>query len=204
MHRFILLFISIISLAHTSSFAEEAWSLEKDKDGIKVWTRKTPNSSLKEYKAVTVVQSSMDKILSTIKNYKTYEKWMYKVDAGSVKLVKKTSDNDFIVRMTISAPFIKSRESVTHYVVSAPDAKGVVTISMNAEPNALPANSDYVRISKMNGYFKLVPQPNGKIEITHQAASSPGGSIPDSMANLGVVDAPFTILTKLKSIILGS
>jgi len=193
-----LLFIII---SYTSFSAEPVWKLEKDKDGIKVWTRKQISSNLKEYKAIATIQTSVDKLVSFLKNYKMFDKWMYKADEGSVKLVKKVNDNDFYIRMTLSAPLIKSRESITHFIFNTPDTKGAVIITLETTPDLLPLNPDYVRVPKMKGFWKLTPLENGKVEIYHQAPIVAGGSLPDAMANLGAVDAPFGMLSNLKSML---
>ena len=195
----ILALLCLISF--TTFAAEPIWKLEKDKDGIKVWTRKQANSNLKEYKGIMVIPTSIDKLVTFFKNYKLFEKWMYKADEGSVKLIKKVSDNDYYIRMTLSAPLIKSRESITHYVINAPDAKGIVYVNLETFPDMIPLNDSYVRVPKMKGYWKFVPLENGKIEITHQAPIVAGGSLPDAMANLGAVDAPFGMLSNLKMLI---
>jgi len=191
----------VICISYFNISAQTNWKLEKDKDGIKVWTRKQASSNLKEYKGTLILNLSIDKLISFFKNYKLYEKWMYKTDAGSFKLLKKYNDNDFVVRVTISAPFIKTRESITHFTINQPDNKGAVLINLVTVPDFIPLDEKYVRIPKMNGYWKLVPMENGKVEITHLASVNAGGTIPDALANLGAVDAPFSMLQKIKELV---
>jgi len=191
----------VICLSYINLSAQTNWKLEKDKNGIKVWTRKQVNSNLKEYKANLVLNTSIDKLISFFRNYKLYENWMYKTDVGSLKLLKKYSDDEFVIRLTMSAPFIKTRESITHFTINQPDNKGVVLIDLVTVPDFIPVNEKYVRIPKMNGYWKLVPIEGGKIEITHVASVNAGGNIPNGFVNLSAVDAPFSMLQKLKELI---
>ena len=65
----------------------------------------------------------------------------------------------------------------------------------------IPKNNNYVRIPKMSGYWKLSPLEDGTIELTHQATVTAGGSLPDIMANLGAVDAPFGMLSSIRSLL---
>ena len=190
-----------IFLSYSTIFAQGNWKLEKDKDGIKVWTRKQANSNLKEYKGVMVIQSNMDKLVTFFKNYKLFEKWMFKTDPGSFKLLKKISDNEFVIRLTMSAPFIKTRESITHLTINQPDNKGEVLINLVTVPDFIPLDNNYVRIPKMNGYWKLVPLENEKIEITNVASANAGGSIPDGLVNMSAVDAPYSMMQKIKGFI---
>ncbi len=180
------------------SFAESPWVLEKEKNGIKVWTRKPDNATLKEYKAITTMQISVDKLVAFFRDYKNYDQWMYKVEPGSVKLIKRNNENDFFIRMVVSAPLIKGRESITRFIFNKPDSKGAVLITLDAAPDLLPLNDLYVRIPKMKAYWKFTPLANGTTEITQQALSSIGGNFPESIANLGIVDAPYTMMIRLK------
>lgn len=196
----IILAFFCISISVTA-FSQTNWKLEKDKNGIKVWTRKQANSNLKEYKGEAILNVSMDKLISFFKNYKNYEKWMYKADEGSFRLLKKVDDDEFYIRLTMSAPFIKTRESVTHFKINPQDSKGNVLISLETAPDFIPKNDNYIRIPKMSGYWKFSPLGNGTIEITHQATVAAGGSLPDVMANLGAVDAPYGMLSSIKSML---
>lgn len=199
--RKIIFTLLCISLSYSATFAQGNWKLEKDKDGIKVWTRKQANSNLKEYKGVMIIHSNMDKLVTFFKNYKLFEKWMFKTDPGSFKLLKKISDNEFVIRLTMSAPFIKTRESITHLTINQPDDKGEVLINLVTVPDFIPLDKNYVRIPKMTGYWKLVPLENGKIEITNVASANAGGSIPDGLVNMSAVDAPYSMLQKIKGFV---
>lgn len=200
MTRFFL-FITILITGLNSLRAEEQWHLEKDKNGIKIWTRKTPNSNLKEYKAISTFNVSCDKITGLFRKVSSYEKWSYKVEPGSVKIIKKISDNDFYLYNVIAAPLIKKRDVISHVRINSPDANGVILINMDAASDLVAEKEDCVRIKKMKAFFKITPLGNNKIQLEHQANSSPGGNIPDFMTNMGAVDAPFYMFEKIKELL---
>lgn len=200
MTRFFL-FITILITGLNSLRAEEQWRLEKDKNGIKIWTRKTPNSNLKEYKAISTFNVSSDKITGLFRKVSSYEKWSYKVEPGSVKIIKKISDNDFYLYNVIAAPLIKKRDVISHVRINSPDANGVILINMDAASDLVAEKEDCVRIKKMKAFFKITPLGNNKIQLEHQANSSPGGNIPDFMTNMGVIDAPFYMFEKIKELL---
>jgi hypothetical protein len=197
----LLTLVSLLSFFYSIASAEESWKLEKNKDGIKVWTRKTPNSALKEYKVSTVLNTTPEKLVSFFKNVKDFDKWNFKAEEGSTKIIKKVSDNDFYTYMVIAAPLIKKREAISHMVFKEPDANGVILINFEGAPNVIPPNQNYIRIPSMKAYFKIVPLGNGKVELIHQAISSPGGTIPDVLVNMGAVDAPFYMFSKIKELL---
>lgn len=197
----LFLFIYIILVSLNSIKAEEQWRLEKDKGGIKIWTRKTPNSNLKEFKAISTFNVSSDKITSLFRKVTSYEKWSYKVEPGSVKIIKKISENDFYLYNVISAPLIKKRDIISHVRINSPDANGVILINMDAASDLMAEKEDCVRIKKMKAFFKITPLGNNKVQLEHQANSSPGGNIPDFMTNMEAVDAPFYMFEKIKELL---
>ena len=200
MKNSLLFFFCLLMVYTQHSFADEPWTLEKNKDGIMIWNRKTANSNLKEFKVSTILQTTPEKMLSFLKNTSNYDKWMYKIDAGSVKVIKRNNDNDYFTYMTVSAPFIKSREAITHMIFNAQNNKGEILITLDGTPDLLPKNDKYVRIPMMKAYFKIIPLGEGKIELVHQALSAPGGSIPDALANLTSVDCPYSMFSKIKQL----
>lgn len=197
---YFMLFAATMMLS-LNSIADEGWKLEKDKNGIKIWNRKSPGSNLKEFKVSTILEISPEKLVAFLKNTSIYDKWMYKIDAGSVKVVKRNNDNDYFTYMTVTAPFIKTREAITHMTFYPKDSNGNILITLDGAPNLLPLDDKYVRIPMMKAYFKIVPLGDGRVELIHQALSAPGGAIPDALANLTAVDCPYYMFTKIKSML---
>lgn len=198
MKRILFIVNVFLMFLDQTAIAEETWKLEKNKNEIKVWTRKPVNSSLKEFKSITSVNSALDKVVSYFRNYKSFDKWMYRVIPGSVKQLKLNNENDFYIQVLMSAPLIKTREIITRYLFSKPDEKGAITITVENAFNILPENDDYVRVKKITAIWKFTPLANNKTEIYHQAITDPGGSIPTAFINMAIADAPFTMLSKLK------
>ncbi|MCB0507166.1 MAG: hypothetical protein R2739_06950 [Chitinophagales bacterium] len=199
MNKIVAVITLLIMMGQT--FAENNWKLEKNENGIKIWNRKKENSALKEFKAIMILNTTPENLINFFKNTTLYDKWMYKVDDGSVKVIKRINSDDYYTYMTISAPLIKTRETITHMVFHSKDDEGNTTITLDGAPTLLPKNNNYVRINDTKGYFKIIPIGNGKVELVHQAWASPGGSIPDFLANISSVDCPYYMFTKIKSLL---
>lgn len=197
----IISFIAALTL-FTSLFAQDSWDLEKDKDGIRIYNRKVEGSKLKEFKGVVSVKASVQEAVSYFTDIQQHEKFMYKCKKGSVKVVKKSSASDFYTYMVIETPWpATNRDVVSRYQIGKPDKQGAVLIQLEGAAELVPEVDGLVRVPKMKGYWKFTPQPNGMIEIVHQAYSSPGGSVPEGMANAASVDAPYSMLLKLKELL---
>ena len=192
------LFLSV--LFGTQAWSQTEWKQEKNEKGITIYTRKMADSKLKEYKGTVIMTTTVSKLLGIFKDITKHDKFIYKAKSGSVKMTKKISDNDFYTYMIISVPLVSDRDVVTHYKIGTPDAKGAVTIELEGAADLVPKVDGLVRVPKMKGYWKFEPIDGGKVKVTHQAYSSPGGNVPESMANTSAVEAPFTMLEKLMTL----
>ncbi len=203
MKNFFLAFFSIITL-HLSyaSAQQDNWKLELNKNDVKIWTRKLENSNLKECKMLATMNTSVDKLLGIFTNHKLYEKFMYKTKPGSVKLVKKVSEDDFYVYMVATAPLVKDRDIVIHFTIDRNQPNGSIVMNMDANSwNLVEKQESCVRITKMKGMYKFTPTKDGKVEIFHQSYSYPGGGIPESLANFVVTDAPYSLVQKIRDLL---
>jgi hypothetical protein len=190
----------LLLILNSLVFAEDNWKLEKNKNGIKVWTQKPENSTLKEFKSNVVVDAGIEKVVAYFKNYKQYDNWMYRLEKGTTKELKKLSDNEFYILTVMSAPFIKNRDIVTKYCILPADEKGVILLKVDNACDFIPEDEKCVRIKKINAIWKFTPIAKNKTEIYHQALTDPGGSIPKAFVNMAIADAPFTMLSKLKEL----
>jgi hypothetical protein len=202
MMRLALLYSMTFLLSLGMVFAQEEWTKEKEKDGIVIYNRRMPDSKLKEFKGSVRVKTSVEKAVAMFSDPSQHDKFMYKCKEGSVEVVKKESAGSFYTYMVIVTPWpATSRDVITHYKINKPDRTGTVLIELNGVADFLPEKKGLVRVPKMKGYWRISPINTGLVEITHQAYSSPGGNVPESMANSASVDAPFSMLANLRSLL---
>ncbi|MCO5247804.1 MAG: START domain-containing protein [Chitinophagales bacterium] len=181
--------------------AQNTWTLEKDKDGIQIFNRKMDGTKLKEYKGVMKIKASVDDVVKVLTNYKMHDRFIYKAKQGSVELLKKNR-NEFYTYMIISTPWpAANRDIVTRYYLKPKSKDGSVIIEVSSVEGMKPVQSKIVRVEDMKGYWKIQDLSNGYVEVTHQAYSKPGGSVPEGMANSASVSAPFDMLNDLRKIL---
>jgi hypothetical protein len=200
MKTFYTTLFSFLAFA-TISMAQTQWELVKNKDGIKVFNRRIEGSKLKEFKGNVIIKATVNDVVKVLSNPGNHDKFMYKAKKGSVEIVKKDSNGDFYTYMIIETPWPASnRDLVTKYHKEAPDKDGTIIINVSAVNNMKPEIRGNVRVESMKGYWKVTPLANNMVEVTHQAYSSPGGNVPDGLANSASVDAPFQMLESLRKL----
>ncbi len=188
-----LIIIAIASFAFTTSGGD--WTLKKDKDGIKIYTRSVADSQLKEYKAITLVKTDINSAKTLILDFASYPEWQH--NCSTAKLVKKSSDHELYSYVITDAPWpVSDREVVVRTDIS--EQNGVITMKMTAIDDLVGKSKSMVRIPAMTGFWQLTDKGNGTVEIMQQVHADPGGSIPDWLANSAVVDTPFKTLLNMK------
>ncbi len=182
------------------SRADEAWTLAKDADGIRVYTRSVANSHLREFKAEVEIPTNLERVMQVLKDANSFRRWMPDVVRSDLLF---SSDKEQYHYVENAAPWpVSNRDGVYHYTFPrAEDADPAVTIvRVEAAPDYSPRRDGRVRISKCDGYWRIAPKGN-VVEVTYQIHADPGGSIPSWLANATVVDTPFNTLKNLRGYI---
>lgn len=165
----------------------DGWVLEREKKGIKIFTKKGKWGKLRDSKAIMVVSAKPEEMLKLLSDFDNYPNWMPK--CKKAKVIARLSANEFIGQIVFNAPWpVADRDCVVRVKINR-EPNGVITMSQTSEPKYIKEEEGVVRIQQMVGVWKLVPKGNGT-EVTNEYASNPGGSIPDWLINTQSVDAP--------------
>ncbi|MCZ2394024.1 MAG: START domain-containing protein [Chitinophagales bacterium] len=192
--------LSCLSLLNVV-FAQGNWDLVKEKNGIKIYNRKIEGSKLKEFKGSVQFKAKVEDVLKVLTDYKKQDLFIYKAKKGSIELLKTEGANNLYTYMVIETPWPASnRDVVTLYHIEPIAKNGSVTIKVSAVNDLKPEVKGIVRVDKMKGFWKITPLGNGWVEVEHQAYSSPGGNVPDALANSASVDAPYSMLENLRKL----
>lgn len=195
----VLLLIPLFSLLAEGTAANE-FTLEKDKNGVKVYTRKVEGSSLKEFKGVTAIKTSLMSLVALMDDTDSYTKWLHNVTEA--KLLKAMNLKERVSYTVIHAPWpVSDRDAVTYSKISQHPKTKAVTIYLEGQASGYPAQSGKVRVPKLKGFWQFIPSSSGWVTVVYQVHSEPGGSIPDALANSTVVDLPYNTLLKMQAIV---
>ncbi|HEX7864737.1 MAG TPA: START domain-containing protein [Variovorax sp.] len=184
-------------LASQASLAQGAWSLAKEADGIKVYVRDVPDSSLREFRGEVELKTGADRVVQALKDAGSFRKWMPDVVVSD--LLKSTGTEQYHY-LENKAPWpVSPRDGVYHFTYSRSGdaAAEVTTVKVEAVPDYVPQREGKVRVPKADGQWKLVPTAGG-VSVSYQIHASPGGAIPEWLANRAAVDTPFDTLKGLR------
>ena len=198
------LFSIAIGLLFLTGFTGNAslsdWLLRKDKEGIKIYTREVTNTNVKEVKTVLIINASISKITDAIIDVENYSNWMKNI--LNPKILDKVNENEYYLYYEMEAPWpTDNRDIINHTVISHNPVNNTTTISATAIPDYIKEKEDVVRITLSEGSWELKQLSENKVEITHSLLASPGGSVPEWIINMFIVNHPFDTHRNLKKML---
>jgi hypothetical protein len=180
----------LVPLAHADD-----WKQAKNEDGIKVDLSEVAGSDYKAYRGVTLIKAPLAKVRALQEDVAGACAWIH--ECKSQKLLKTEGDQTWTYTQFNTPWPVTPRDSILH-VTTTQDADGSLTRKLEGVPKYLPEEKGFVRVAKVEGFWKLQPKGNDT-EVIYQVHTEPGGSVPSMVANKFVVDAPFNTLKALKA-----
>lgn len=186
----------IILLIGFNSFSQNPWVLKKDAKAIKIYTRPLANIPFDEYKAVTTVETSIDKVLKELLEAPEY----YENCPSEISyLVKSINPNQHLFYVHKSFPWpIKDRDILTLLTVEKLSDKKI-KLYLESAPNEIPEKNKTIRIKNLMGYW-LLEEKNNKTMVTQQLYLNPEGSLPPFIVNTLLVKGPYKTFSALQEL----
>ena len=187
----------IIILAILSFFDganAQAWVKEKEKEGITVYSKTSSQYRMKASKAEMVVSASVDKVVNTVFDVKSYLIWM--PDCAKIEILKTISSNEIIYYGLHSTPWPAASRDLVINLKKVPIDGGYKVIMTN-KSNYIEVKEDAVRVPIYFGEWKIIKTTAGtRVSIEYQ--TDPGGSVPDWMIQGAATKTPFDLFEAMK------
>lgn len=190
------LFVPNDLILHDPSTPE--WVLEKEANGITVYTRTTVGANIKEFKAIMTTTQTMNTLEDLIEKVEDYPNWQENVTTS--KLLKQLNPNEQYMHATTNIPWpIKDRDIVMHSKKTI-QPNGIVTYTLKSKTEYLEKSDAFIRITDAKGFWEFAPKNEREIQITYQFYGDPAGNLPDWIINLFIVSGPYTTLMNIKNL----
>ena len=192
-----VLLLSVLVLIFFEAFSQASWKLDKNQDGIRVYTKAKKDSEFKAFKAIVLVDASVDEIIELLKNADRYTEWY-----GYTKTSKLLNHENGVQYNYVETMFpwpYKNRDMVYRMSMNAGYPEEV-KISLVGIPDYIPEKKGIVRMKKAKGYISL-QSLNDKTQVTYEFHSEPGDNVPKWLANNSIAELPFKTLFGLREIL---
>lgn len=179
----ILSIICLVPELAKSTETTDDWKLATERNGVTIYTRPHPGSSLKEFKATGEIAASTRAIAEVIEDVDAYPNFMpYVAECRSLK----RENNSLLSYQRISPKVCRDRDLVVRtYITSQSTSAGLVYSNRWESANeSTPAKKPgVIRVEKCQGSWLLEPITPDRTRATYSAYSDMGGLIPPFIAN---------------------
>lgn len=191
----LLLFVVLVG-GVTQAFAAD-WELNRDAEGIKVFTRPVADSGIKEFKGIAEIESPAEDIVSFIRDSDHFKDWFPSTPESKLLDRKGAVSYQYSV---MDAPWpVSDRDNVLRSVLERDATSGAIQINVTAAPDFYPEQPDRVRVQKARGFWRIEPLETNRSRVTFSMHLEPGGGVPEWLSNTRVVETPYEALTNLRA-----
>ncbi len=184
------------------AYCQNDWKLEKQKNGISVFTKNIDTSKFKTIKVDAVLSGKLNKLDSIMRDVKNHKQWIY--NTKNAYPVKYISNNEIIYyeETTIPWPF-KNRDVVIDMKLYMDTIRHTLTINSHNVDHVLPAKEDIVRVPFLSLDWNIEELDKNRLHIQYYFTADPGGSLSPWLVNLFAVTGPYDTFSNLAKLLEG-
>jgi hypothetical protein len=195
--RSAIFLVFILTLVCTCGVNGQAWNFAKEKDGIKIYTRKEAGSSLKSFKGVMDLNAPVEQVYNLIGNVKNVDWWDKNLREIRILSFEKEKHSQYYLVYDSPWP-VTDRDLCVDATITTDPVTGVRTITAVPLLNVVPEKPECVRITKYWQQWIVEPKPNGLVHIVLEGHVDPGGDVPDWIYNMVITGTPLKVMHGIK------
>src|SRR5689334_7415681 len=154
--KWILLIASIFAAAPVTAAGEpEKWDFVDKDDDIYVWKHEVPGHDVPDFRGQTVINASIDEILTQMLDWKKHTEWMFACVEST--LLRQKDGDHMTMYNRIGAPWpVWDRDVIAYIQIErAPDGKYIKVSFENIRSDLRPVPKRVVRLPRLVGFYKL-------------------------------------------------
>jgi hypothetical protein len=181
--------------------AEEPWTLAKEAEGIKVFTRSVPGSAANEFKGIAEIDAPIEVIVEVFKDIPSFTQWYG--FCKEIKLLKHDTENHRVMYFVLKTMGpVKDRDLVMEAFDKFDKQAGKNTIAIKAlKEELVPIQDKYVRMTDLNATYSMDRIDQDKTHVVYTVKADPAGYIPAFISNIIQKDQPFLTLKGLREMV---
>lgn len=195
----VLAVIGVVSHLIWNASGSGRWELAMDKNGVKVWTLKTPGSNLIMVKGRVVIESKLAGMVKLLEDLEScVDADCY--DANVIEPIE-TLPGHYAAFITFKfdIPGFSTREYVLFQRHYQDPVSKKLDIHLISAPNKVPRDECCVRVTHLHNTWRIVPLENGKLDIEFVQDTDIGG-MPYLLANLALTYGTYEVLKSMQDL----
>lgn len=171
------------------------WELEKEGEGIQIYTRLNEGSPIKEFKAITTTTQSMETLVTIIDDVEKYPEWQENVSTATI--LKKVDSLSQYIHYSTEMPWPIDNRDIVVLLTKSVSNTGTVNYVHISKPDYVKEKENHIRIKVAKGSWTFTPLKDNKVKVVYQFFGDPGGHLPDWLINTFIVNGPYGTLKNL-------
>ena len=192
-----VILITVFYLIAGNNLYAQSWDFIKEKNGIKVYTRKVANSPLKSFKGEVIFKGNAEKIILFIGNARNTDWWDKNISLVKVLAFEENKFIRYYIVYAVPWP-ISSRDLIVEAIISTDPVTGDRTVISKAVANVIPEKPGLVRIKNYTQKWTVQTLDKGFVRVTLEGFVDPGGYIPSWLYNPFITDTPLNVMLALR------
>lgn len=190
-------FTFLVMLAAQSP-AAESWRLDRDDEGIKVYTRDVEDSRYRAFRGVVDLETSLPGAVGLLDNTAACEQWLHLCQES--RLLEEVDWSERFIYQVSDLPFPASTRDAIFRASIAQQPNGDIHIDLASRPDFIP-ETRYVRIHDSHGQYLLQKLDDDTTRLTWTMYIDPAGSLPAFLVNRLLTDIPFQSLRNFRELV---
>lgn len=191
-------------LSVLSGFAQtddSGWTLEREADGIQVFSRPQQGpSQVNEAKGVLRISGNIDSAFKVLSDWPTFSKTDPIVI--QTEILNRINPNEYYIWDQVRMPMFVSDRDIVSKVTLSRTSKGSYMIATKAYPTYIPEKPKMVRIQEIEIVIYLQPLDNTSFELQFKVKiGDPQSGLALSASNKGVIESTFERMKRVRDLV---
>jgi hypothetical protein len=177
--------------------AAQSWNFIKEKDGIKIYTKKETGKSLKSFRGVADINAPVEKVFAMMEDINNTDWWDKNLSQIKVLLYEKYERARYYLVYDLPRPII-DRDLCVDVTITINPVTGERKITAVSLDGVIPERNDMVRIKDYKQTWVVIPAGNGMTHVELEGFIDPAGNIPDWISNILIIDSPYKAINGVR------
>jgi hypothetical protein len=192
-----ILLTVFLLLLFLNGFAQQNWQLNKETEGIKVYSAPVANSNVKAIKVECDFNAGAAQLVAVLLDVKTCTEWVYSTKLCT--LLKHVSPTELYYYSEVNIPWpAQNRDFVAHLTVTQNPETKVIYVDGPAVPGMVPVKKGIIRIDHSVGKWVITPVAENRTHVVYTLQVDPAGAIPAWLVNMFAAEGPTQSFKKLR------
>jgi hypothetical protein len=196
-YQFLFILMFFFNLMLSCPMAAQSWDFIKEKDAIKIYTRKEAGKSLKSYRGITDINAPAEKIFGLMEDINNKDWWDKNISQIKVLLYEK--DKRVQYYLVYDSPWpVTDRDlcvDVTYTIDPVTSERKINAVALN---DVIPERKNMVRIIDYRQTWAIIPAGKETTHVVLEGFVDPAGIIPNWISNKLIIESPINAISLLR------